>query len=59
MSTWKPWFAWHPVWVEGHHVWGCWVERALFDEYHTGPQWRYRCVSPNNRRAPQGLEGRA
>jgi len=47
------------LWVDGQQVWGRWVERALFDEYHTGPQWRYRCVSPNNRRAPQGLEGRA
>jgi hypothetical protein len=42
MSTWKPWFAWHPIWVDGQQVWGRWVERALFEEYHTGPQWRYR-----------------
>jgi hypothetical protein len=42
MCTWKPWFAWHPVWVDGQQVWCRWVERALFGEYHTGPQWRYR-----------------
>jgi hypothetical protein len=41
-ETWRPWFAWRPVRIDGRHVWGRWVERALFDEYHTGPMWRYR-----------------
>jgi hypothetical protein len=48
MSTWKPWFAWCSVWIEGHRVWGRWIERTLFDEYHTGPQWRYRRLNPND-----------
>jgi hypothetical protein len=42
LSVWLPWFAWHPVRINGKRVWGRWVERALLEEYHTGPLWRYR-----------------
>jgi hypothetical protein len=41
-DIWRPWFAWRPVWIDGRRAWRCWVERALIDEYHTGPMWRYR-----------------
>jgi hypothetical protein len=58
MSAWKPWFAWHPVWVEEQHVWGRWVERALFDGYHTGPQWRYRPYQPVGTQRRAGGAGR-
>jgi hypothetical protein len=42
MPTWKLWFAWRPVRIDGRRIWGRWVERALFEEYHMGQMWRYR-----------------
>lgn len=47
LFEWQPWFAWHPIFVNGHIIWLTKVNRKLipdFGEYY----WQYEEITNEN-----------
>jgi len=44
LDPWRPWFAWHPVYIDGWKFWLTWVERERFlaCPYFWGFRYRHK-----------------
>ena len=43
IEQWKPWFAWHPIWIDDHAYWLTKVQRKkVYLEFFIGEYWDYK-----------------